>query len=51
MMKRENRWSPPSSNIDYVKEKGFYMQKEKWCFIDSGNQDPAFNMAMDEALR
>ncbi|BBP90669.1 hypothetical protein BsIDN1_42870 [Bacillus safensis] len=26
------------------------MQKEKWCFIDSGNQDPAFNMAMDEAL-
>ena len=26
------------------------MQKEKWCFIDTGNQDPAFNMAMDEAL-
>jgi lipoate-protein ligase A len=26
------------------------MEKEKWLFVDSGNCDPAFNMAMDEAL-
>ncbi|MCY7815381.1 biotin/lipoate A/B protein ligase family protein [Bacillus haynesii] len=26
------------------------MEKETWRFIDSGRQDPAFNMALDEAL-
>ena len=26
------------------------MEKEIWRFIDSGRQDPAFNMALDEAL-
>lgn len=26
------------------------MEKEKWLFIDSGNCDPAYNMALDEAL-
>ncbi|MFN2745371.1 MULTISPECIES: lipoate--protein ligase family protein [Bacillus] len=26
------------------------MEKETWCFIDSGRQDPAYNMALDEAL-
>ncbi|MFC7370428.1 biotin/lipoate A/B protein ligase family protein [Fictibacillus iocasae] len=26
------------------------MEKEKWLFVDSGNCDPAFNMALDEAL-
>jgi lipoyl(octanoyl) transferase len=26
------------------------MTKEKWLFIDSGNCDPAYNMALDEAL-
>lgn len=26
------------------------MRKEVWCFIDSGNCSPSFNMALDEAL-
>ncbi|MCK6257669.1 lipoate--protein ligase family protein [Fictibacillus sp. WQ 8-8] len=26
------------------------MEREKWLFIDSGNCDPAYNMALDEAL-
>ncbi|WP_438420218.1 lipoate--protein ligase family protein [Bacillus siamensis] len=26
------------------------MEKETWRFIDSGNESPAFNMALDEAL-
>lgn len=26
------------------------MEKETWRFIDSGRRDPAFNMALDEAL-
>ncbi len=26
------------------------MEKEKWYFIDSGKQSPAYNMAMDEML-
>lgn len=28
----------------------FYMDKEVWRFIDSGNRSPSFNMALDEAL-
>lgn len=31
-------------------ERGKYMTKEKWRFIDSGSCSPSFNMALDEAL-
>lgn len=32
------------------KERCAKMEKEKWYFIDSGKQSPAYNMAMDEML-
>jgi lipoyl(octanoyl) transferase len=33
-----------------MNERGHNMEKEKWLYIDSGNCDPAYNMALDEAL-
>jgi lipoate-protein ligase A len=34
----------------YKNKEVFYMEKEVWRFIDSGDCPPAFNMALDEAL-